>query len=75
MSLWRRRWRATERATLTADPLRSYLATDALLQATVINFTIFVSVKNLADVRYRTEDALDLPGAEGYLGIVWRFRG
>jgi hypothetical protein len=64
-----------ERGTLTAEPLRSYLAVDALAQATVINFTIFLSAKNLGDLLYRADDAFDLPGAEGYLGVVWRFRG
>ena len=64
-----------ERATATAEPLRSYLAVDALGQATVINFTIFVSLKNLAGLIYRSDESFDLPGAEGYLGVVWRFRG
>jgi outer membrane receptor protein involved in Fe transport len=64
-----------ERGTLSGEPLRSYLAVDALAQATVINFTIFVSIKNLGDLLYRADEAFDLPGAEGYLGVVWRFRG
>lgn len=64
-----------ERATSTAEPLRSYLVVDALGQATVINFTIFVSLKNLAGLIYRSDESFDLPGAEGYLGVVWRFRG
>ena len=66
---------AGERATLAGDPLRSYLVMDALGQATVINFTIFVSFKNLTGLRHLTEESFDLPGAEGYLGVVWRFRG
>jgi outer membrane receptor protein involved in Fe transport len=64
-----------ERATATAGPLRSYLIMDALGQATVINFTIFVSLKNVAGLIYRSDESFDLPGAEGYLGVVWRFRG
>ena len=64
-----------ERSTLAGGTLRSYLAVDALAQATVINFTIFVSLKNAAGLIYRSDEAFDLPGAEGYLGVVWRFRG
>ncbi|HJR53771.1 MAG TPA: TonB-dependent receptor plug domain-containing protein [Gemmatimonadota bacterium] len=64
-----------ERATLAGGTLRSYLAADALAQATVINFTIFVSLKNAAGLIYRSDESFDLPGAEGYLGVVWRFRG
>ncbi len=64
-----------ERATLAGGPLRDYLAVDALAQATVINFTIFVSLKNAAGLIYRSDESFDLPGAEGYLGVVWRFRG
>lgn len=64
-----------ERGTLAGGTLRSYLAVDALAQATVINFTIFVSLKNAAGLIYRSEESFDLPGAEGYLGVVWRFRG
>jgi outer membrane receptor protein involved in Fe transport len=64
-----------ERAAATAEPLRSYLVVDALGQATVINFTIFVSLKNLAGLIYRSDESFDLPGAEGYMGVVWRFRG
>jgi outer membrane receptor protein involved in Fe transport len=64
-----------ERATATAGPLRSYLVMDALGQATVINFTIFVSLKNVAGLIYRSDESFDLPGAEGYMGVVWRFRG
>ncbi len=64
-----------ERATLAGGTLRSYLAVDALAQATVINFTIFVSLKNAAGLVYRSDESFDLPGAEGYLGVVWRFRG
>ncbi|HET6639527.1 MAG TPA: TonB-dependent receptor plug domain-containing protein [Gemmatimonadota bacterium] len=64
-----------ERETLAGGTLRSYLAVDALAQATVINFTIFVSLKNAAGLIYRSDESFDLPGAEGYLGVVWRFRG
>jgi outer membrane receptor protein involved in Fe transport len=64
-----------ERATLAGDPLKAYLAIDGLAQVTVINFTIFVSLKNAAGLIYRSDEAFDLPGAEGYLGVVWRFRG
>jgi hypothetical protein len=64
-----------ERGTLAGGTLRSYLAVDALAQATVINFTIFVSLKNAAGLVYRSDESFDLPGAEGYLGVVWRFRG
>jgi hypothetical protein len=64
-----------ERASWSGDPLRSYLVIDALGQATVINFTIFVSVKNLGGLIYRSDESFDLPEAEGYMGIVWRFRG
>ena len=64
-----------ERETLAGGTLRSYLAVDALAQATVINFTIFVSLKNVAGLIYRSDESFDLPGAEGYLGVVWRFRG
>ena len=63
-----------ERATLATEPLRSYLVVDALGQATVINFTIFVSFKNLGGLIYRSDESFDLPQAEGYLGVVWRFR-
>lgn len=66
---------AGERATLDGDPLRSYLVVDALGQATVINFTIFVSFKNLTGLGHLTEEGFDLPGEEGYVGVVWRFRG
>jgi outer membrane receptor protein involved in Fe transport len=64
-----------ERATATTGPLRSYLVMDALGQVTVINFTIFVSLKNVAGLIHRSDESFDLPGAEGYLGVVWRFRG
>ena len=64
-----------ERTTLAGGTIKSYLAADALAQATVINFTIFVSLKNAAGLIYRSDESFDLPGAEGYLGVVWRFRG
>ena len=64
-----------ERGTIADGTLQSYLAVDALAQVTVINFTIFVSLKNIGDLLYRADENFDLPGAEGYLGIVWRFRG
>jgi outer membrane receptor protein involved in Fe transport len=64
-----------ERASASAGSLRSYLVMDALGQVTVINFTIFVSLKNVAGLVYRSDESFDLPGAEGYMGVVWRFRG
>jgi outer membrane receptor protein involved in Fe transport len=64
-----------ERAALDGEALKSYLVADALGQATVINFTIFVSLKNLGGLIYRSDESFDLPQAEGYLGVVWRFRG
>lgn len=63
-----------ERATLAGDPLPSFLATDLLVQGTIINFTIFVSLKNLGGQAYRAEEEFFLPGREGYFGINWRFR-
>lgn len=64
-----------ERTTLSDETLPSYLLADVLVQATVINFTVYVSFKNLAGQAYRTEEAFFLPQTEGYFGIVWRFRG
>lgn len=63
-----------ERSAFGVDPLPSFFATDLLVQATIINFTLFVSLKNLGGQRYRTVDAFFLPGREGYFGINWRFR-
>ncbi len=63
-----------ERFAIDGEPLSSFLATDLLLQGTIINFTIFVSFKNLGGQRYRTEESFFLPGREGYFGVNWRFR-
>ncbi|MGH7543476.1 MAG: TonB-dependent receptor plug domain-containing protein [Gemmatimonadota bacterium] len=63
-----------ERTTLDGEALPSYLATDVLLQGTIINFTIFVSFKNVGGLSYRAEEAFFLPGREGYFGVNWRFR-
>jgi hypothetical protein len=63
-----------ERRTLDGDALPSYLATDVLLQGTIINFTIFISFKNVGGLNYRTEETFFLPGREGYFGVNWRFR-
>jgi outer membrane receptor protein involved in Fe transport len=63
-----------ERTTIDGATLPSYLATDVLLQGTIINFTIFVSFKNVGGLSYRTEEAFFLPGREGYFGVNWRFR-
>ncbi|HET6617243.1 MAG TPA: TonB-dependent receptor plug domain-containing protein [Gemmatimonadota bacterium] len=64
-----------ERTALDGEALQSYLVVDALGQATVINFTIFVSFKNLGGLIYRSDESFDLPETEGYIGVVWRFRG
>jgi hypothetical protein len=63
-----------DRTTVDGSTLPSYFATDILLQGTIINFTIFVSFKNLGGLAYRTEEAFFLPGREGYFGVNWRFR-
>ncbi|MFN2384263.1 MAG: TonB-dependent receptor plug domain-containing protein [Gemmatimonadota bacterium] len=63
-----------ERTTVGAEPLQDFLAADALVQATVINFTVFLSLKNLAGVGYLTDENFALPGRESFLGITWRFR-
>lgn len=63
-----------ERTTIDGETLPSYLATDVLLQGTIVNFTIFVSFKNVGGLNYRTEEAFFLPGREGYFGVNWRFR-
>lgn len=63
-----------ERTTLSGETLADYLVGDLLLQATVINFTIFVSFKNIAGQGVRSEEAFFLPGREGYVGVNWRFR-
>jgi hypothetical protein len=63
-----------DRTTLDGSTLPSYLATDVLLQGTIINFTIFISFKNVGGLSYRTEEAFFLPGREGYFGVNWRFR-
>jgi outer membrane receptor protein involved in Fe transport len=63
-----------ERFAIDGEPLSSFLATDLLLQGTIINFTIFVSFKNLGGQLYRTQESFFLPGREGYFGVNWRFR-
>ncbi len=63
-----------ERVAIDGEPLASFLATDILLQGTIINFTIFVSFKNLGGQLYRTQESFVLAGGEGYFGINWRFR-
>jgi outer membrane receptor protein involved in Fe transport len=63
-----------ERTTLTGETLSSYFVTDLLVQGTIINFTIFVSLKNITNELFRTEEAFALPGREGFFGINWRFR-
>lgn len=63
-----------DRRAFDGEPLPSFLATDLLVQGTIINFTIFVSLKNLGGLRYRTEETFFLPGREGFFGINWRFR-
>lgn len=67
------RW-VGERSTLGDEDLPSYGAVDGLLQATIINFTVFVSFKNIGGRRYRTDEAFFVPGREGFFGINWRFR-
>lgn len=54
--------------------LPAYLVADLLGQATIINFTIYVSFKNLFATAYRSEDPFFLPQQQWFLGIVWRFR-
>ena len=51
-----------------------YGITDLLVQGTIINFTIFLSLKNMTKEGFRTEEAFFLPGREGFFGINWRFR-
>lgn len=64
-----------ERTTVRSDELLpSFLVTDLLVQATIINFTISVSYKNLFGTGNRTEPTFFLPPREGFLSIVWRFR-
>ena len=64
-----------ERSVLDEDePLPEHFVADLLVQGTVINFTIFVSFKNLAGTLYRSEEEFLLPQREGYFGVVWRFR-
>jgi outer membrane receptor protein involved in Fe transport len=63
-----------DRTTLSGATLEAGLVGDALLQLTIIHFTIFVSLKNFTNQEVRTEEAVDLPGAEGFVGINWRFR-
>ncbi len=63
-----------ERTTLAGGTLAAGLVGDALLQVTIVHFTIFVSFKNFTDQEVRTEESVDLPGSEGFVGINWRFR-
>jgi hypothetical protein len=60
--------------TLDGGTLSSYFVTDLLVQGTIINFTIFLSFKNMFNETFRTEEAFFLPGREGFFGINWRFR-
>lgn len=63
-----------ERTTLDpTDTLSSFFAADLLVQGTVVNFTVFVSFKNIGGEAYRTEESFFLPGREGYFGVNWRF--
>jgi hypothetical protein len=62
------------RTALGGEELPATLVGDLLVQATVINLTVFVSLKNLTDQEIETEPGLDLPGFEGFVGINWRFR-
>ncbi|MBW3660328.1 MAG: TonB-dependent receptor [Gemmatimonadetes bacterium] len=65
-----------ERPALRAEggTLPAYLVSDLLGQATIINFTIYLSFKNLFSNVYRTEEAFFLPQQQWFFGIVWRFR-
>lgn len=63
-----------ERSTLSDTELPAVLIGDFLVQATVINLTIYISLKNLTGQTIRTEEAFAVPGLEGFFGINWRFR-
>lgn len=63
-----------ERPTVDGELLPDYLVADALVQATIINFTIYLAYKNAAETIHRSEEAFFLPGREGFFGVVWRFR-
>lgn len=54
--------------------LPAYLVADVLGQATIINFTIYLSFRNLFSTAYRAEDSFFLPQQQWFLGILWRFR-
>lgn len=62
------------RTTLGGEELAAYLLGDVLLQATVINFTLYISLKNVAGQSVRAEEGFFLPQREGFIGINWRFR-
>ena len=63
-----------DRTTISGAELPAIFLTDLLVQATVINLTVYVSFKNLFAQEYETEEGFALPGSEGFLGISWRFR-
>ncbi|MFN2421483.1 MAG: TonB-dependent receptor plug domain-containing protein [Gemmatimonadota bacterium] len=63
-----------DRPTISGEDLPAVLVGDILVQATVINLTVYVSLKNFAGQEIQTEEGFELPGYEGYLGINWRFR-
>ncbi|HYN21220.1 MAG TPA: hypothetical protein VE078_09685, partial [Thermoanaerobaculia bacterium] len=63
-----------ERSTMEGESLADYLVGDVLVQATIINFTMFLSFKNIAGQNVRSEEAFLLPAREGFFGVNWRFR-
>jgi hypothetical protein len=63
-----------DRSTLGGEDLPAILVGDFLIQATIINLTVYVSLKNFGGQDIQTEEGFELPGYEGYLGINWRFR-
>jgi hypothetical protein len=63
-----------DRPTISGEDLPAVLVGDILVQATVINLTVYVSLKNFGGQEIQTEEGFELPGYEGYLGINWRFR-
>jgi outer membrane receptor protein involved in Fe transport len=62
-----------DRSTHGGETLSGYFVSDLLVQATIVNFTLFVSYKNLLNELYLLEEEFFLPGREGFLGINWRF--
>jgi len=63
-----------ERSTLSGETIEPQVAGDLLVQATIVHLTIFLSLKNFTAQEVVTEDGVNLPGYEGFLGINWRFR-